>query len=149
MERIETPAPRLKERCSNFIVTNIDIANKVLGVDATTILKRSEGKANSIEKDMIVRCKKTTIWWIEYSEYTEYTAGISRSVKTSARGSWYEVKGGTVGRIVDRSETGMISVKWNSITNYYGTYGHPPMDVADMSDFEILTPPIDTNLFKD
>jgi len=35
-------APRLKERCSNFIVTNIDIA--------TTILKRSEGEANSIEK---------------------------------------------------------------------------------------------------
>ena len=54
-------ALRLKEVCSNFIVTNVDIANKVLGVDAATILKTSNGDDNPYKKNMIVCCTRKLV----------------------------------------------------------------------------------------
>jgi len=74
-------ALRLKEVCSNFIVTNVDIANKVLGVDAATILKRSNGDDNPYKKNMIVCCKRRGIGGLilplESQDYTRVEATVA------------------------------------------------------------------------
>ena len=83
-------------------------------------------------------------WW------TDSATGISRLYESGGYGSiWSGVDRGTVGRIVNGSESGDLEIKWNSERKKPFCYYDNDDDDADISDLEILTPPIDTNLFKD
>jgi len=130
-------ASKLREVCRDFIVTNIDFANvakKVLGIGATTTLNRRFGGSNVVKKDMIIRRKTTSKWW------KNKVTGIHTALPPMT--SSYELTcwPGTVGRIVDDSD-GKITVLWDS--------GYRMVcNRSDSGHFEILTPPINTNLFQ-
>ena len=131
-------AQKLKEVCSNVIAKRMDTANvakQVLGLDA---MKKYEYKV--FKKDMIIRCARIL--------RTETVDGL-----------WGQVAAGTVGRIVDESHE-RISVKWNSVKSFplhfhnnaksipYHTISYP-LKQGTISHLEVLTPPINTELFKD
>ena len=125
-------AKKLNEECCNYIATSIDIANiakQILGIDATTISSMGKGKS-VFKKDMIVRCVKT-IWW------TDPVTKVHNEVQT-----------GTVGRIIDSADHSdkKISIKWNSGNRCKSIPSHCTLAIRHL---EILTPPIDTTLFKD
>ena len=137
-------ARKLKEVCSEFIVTNIDIANTVLRVNAENI--HSQNRV--IKKDMIVRCNRSTVWW------TDSNTGISSTWHFPLIETGYlselKCKAGSIGRIIDASD-GIISVKWDILkARVNDVYSYSYKDIrGDISHLDILTPPINTKLFKD
>ena len=146
-------AQKLNEACCNCIATSIEIANiakQVLGVDATAILNMRKDNSKVIKKDMIVRCMRTTIWWTDHVTKISKTSTPASSphwydVEAGTENNFYEVKAGTVGRIIDGGSDEKISVKWNLTKCGTGDSYH----AGTIRHMEILTPPIDTTLFKD
>ena len=134
-------AQRLKEMCSNFILTSISITKKCLKLDAATLSK--ERKEGRIENGMIVRCNTTSLWWTK--------DGLSKSKKDDAYSPysgarlWSEttVEAGAIGRIVNNF-TREVTVRWSEVSAQLSD-----IPVADISHLEILAPPIRINFFKD
>ena len=127
-------AQRLKEMCSNFILTSISITKKCLKLDAATLSK--ERKEGRIENGMIVRCNTTSLWWTK--------DGLSKSIKPDYQPlDWSKrtVEAGAIGRIVDKWSR-EVTVRWNELRN-----SASDIPEADISHLEILAPPIRTNFF--
>ena len=127
-------ATKLEESCTNFISTNISVANQVLGLDAAHMFnKKSE---NLVKKDMIVRCNANSYWHT-------FGNGFDWSLNTR--------KVGAIGRIVDvnvNDANGQkFTIKWISKNSL--TERQPDSRLGNISHLDILTPPIDTSLFKD
>ena len=145
-------ARKLNEVCNDFIVTSVSLAKEVLGVDASNLSKTKKERFR-IQKDMIVRCNTTSIWWLDPA------TGIC-SMEMCKGNKRVFVEAGTVGRVV-RFDLGLWSVKWNSVEESHGLvsqgyswyFENPAFkDVSvtgAISYLDILTPPINTKLFKD
>ena len=112
-------AKKLNEECCNYIATSIDIANI-----AKQILGIDATTISSMGKGKSVFEKDM----------------IVRCVRTI---EVIQVEAGTVGRIID-SDDKNVSIKWDSGNRYTGNYC-----TLAIGHLEILTPPIDTTLFKD
>ena len=88
-------APKLKEKCSDLILTSVSIAKQGLGIDAANISKKR--KEGHMERGMIVCCNTTSIWW------TRDGLSIFKSWRPDNSINWFKVKceAGTIGRIVE------------------------------------------------
>ena len=110
-------AKKLEEVCSDFIETNISVANQVLGLSALTTFYNVKGGPDRIKKDMIVRCKITTNWC------TDTATGPSNSRDSF---SWMQslqvTKVGSIGRIIAESG-GKVTMKWKSGSSSWGSGG--------------------------
>ena len=143
-------AEKLEQFCSDFIVTNISVADQVLGLSATTISNNIEGGPDVIKKDMIVRCNTTSNWC------ADNVTGLFNSREPF---SWMHplqvIEVGSIGRIIAESD-GKVAIKWKtgSSWGYRGIEASAPglsglLPRGNTSHLDILTPPIDISLFKD
>ena len=146
-------ATKLEEACTNFISTNISVANQVLGLDAAHMFnKKSE---NLVKKGMIVRCNANSYWYTEKATgLTQYDPPIvfGNPFAFGYEGSGWSLatyKVGTIGRIVNGNDTNgqNFTIKWISNNSLVGRQAHAPR--GNISHLDILTPPIDASLFKD
>ena len=142
-------AEKLEEVCSDFIETNITVANQVLGLSAPTVPCKIKAGPNGFKKDMLVRCNTTSNW------YTDHVTGVSSSrVPTSVYHQSLQVtQAGSIGRIIDESN-GNVTIKWKGregSLSYGGTQAGSAglFNFGNTSHLAILTPPIDMSLFKD
>ena len=134
-------AQKLVEACTDFIVTNVSVANQVLGLGAASIYHQKKiGPNNPLKKDMIVRCNTTTHW------HTEAFTGLSSPLLAapSLMASLRFIEVGTIGRVIDSSK---VTIKWKPSLGHELSQENARR--GNISHLDILTPPIDTTLFKD
>ena len=144
-------AKKLEEVCSDFIETNISVANQVLGLSALTTFYNVKGGPDRIKKDMIVQCNTTSNWC------TDTATGLSNSHDSY---TWMQslqvTKVGSIGRIIAESD-GKVTIKWKSGSSSWGSEGTEAstpglsglLPRGNTSHLDILTPPVDISLFKD
>ena len=137
-------AQKLVEACTDFIVTNVSVANQVLGLGAASIYHQKKiGPNNPLKKDMIVRCNTTTNWHTDaFTGLSSPLAAVPSFTLNATRMRVIEV--GTIGRVIDESSSKVI-IKWKPCHEF--SQENAPR--GTVSHLDILTPPIDTTLFKD
>ena len=136
-------ALKLKELCKDFIVTNINIANQVLNVDATNFaIKNEYFDSTFFKNDTIVRLKTTSKW------SCNPVTGLSSSLLND-KWSMVRYEAGAIGRIVFLNEgvQDEVTIKWNSGISPDDDHRYVPFGGID--DLEFLTPSMDTRLFKE
>ena len=146
-------ADKLKKMCASFTSTSITIATRCLGLDTEDIWKTTFMKNVKIENDMVVRCKKDSLWWYCVDTKLFSTAHANSYIfnaNTPSNTYHVSVMAGTIGRVVATRNLDDIDVKWEIKQDIRRSYisGIHLWTMGSKSDLEVITSPIQRSMFN-